>query len=103
MGQKGDKHTNEAQLTCDLLLEKISSIGGITSKKMFGGHGIFHEGKMFAMVNSKGVAFLKTDLEEPAEGSVKHSKMPYHSIPEDTFHSPKLMELANHAIAISKA
>ena len=61
MRQKGDIHTNEAQLTADLLLEKLSSLNGITSKKMFGGHGIFHNGKMFGMVDSKGNCALKAD------------------------------------------
>lgn len=86
MGQKGDKHSNEAQLTADLLLEKLSSLNGITSKKMFGGHGIFHNGKMFGIVDSKGKSFLRTNDEtKPSflkKGAEQHSKMPDHTIPE---------------------
>jgi len=54
MGVKGDKTSQDSVLAAELLVEKLISIGSITSKKMFGGHGIFHEGKMFAIVDSKG-------------------------------------------------
>ena len=46
MGEKGKKLSQESVISAELLLEKLSQIGGLTSKKMFGGHGIFHEGKM---------------------------------------------------------
>lgn len=78
MGQKGDKHTNEAALATKLLLEKLSTLNGLTSKKMFGGHGVFHEGKMFAMINSKAEVFMKADPEKIGLGdSERHGKMPY--------------------------
>ncbi|WP_436517586.1 TfoX/Sxy family protein [Ekhidna sp. To15] len=80
MGQTGDKHSNEAQLTAELFLEKLSLIQGVTSKKMFGGHGFFHEGQMFGMVDSKGKIALKAtgDLEQEylKKGSSKHGKCP---------------------------
>lgn len=107
MGQKGDKHTSEAQLSAELLLEKLSAIDGITSKKMFGGYGIFHEGKMFGIVDSKGNSFLKTDESNEVDfikkGSSKHGKMPYHSIPEEALQSIDLLVvLAEKSISISK-
>lgn len=106
MGQKGDKHTNEAQLSADLLAEKLSGIGGITSKKMFGGHGIFHDGKMFGIIDSKGIAFLRTnDNTKQAyleNGGSQHSKVPYHSIPEGILNTSKLIEWAEKSIEISK-
>ena len=107
MGQKGDKHTNEAQLSTDLLVEKLSTIKGISSKKMFGGHGIFHEGKMFGIVDSKGTIFFKTDESNQddylTKGSSKHGKMPYHSLPEDALKDQNaLMALAKASIEIAK-
>ena len=106
MGQKGDKHTNEAQLTADFLVEKLNSIEGLTSKKMFGGHGIFHAGKMFGIVDSKGQAYLKTNEETAPKfierGSVQHGKMPYHSIPQQFLNSDQLVGLAEESIKISK-
>ena len=104
MGQKGAKHTNEAQLSADLVIEKLSSIEGITTKKMFGGHGIFHEGKMFGMVDSKGNISLKVDEKLEKEylslGSVKHGKMPYYSVPADILDSEKFVHWAKKSIAI---
>lgn len=85
MGVKGDKMSGDSVLNTELLIEKISVLDGITSKKMFGGHGVFCDGKMFGMIDSKGVAFLKIndDLLPRFEqkGSERHSKMPYSSIP----------------------
>ncbi|MBT8264952.1 MAG: TfoX/Sxy family protein [Bacteroidia bacterium] len=107
MGQKGDKHTSESQKVSELLEEKLKAIQGITSKKMFGGHGIFHDGKMFAMINSKGQSFLKTDdaisSEFEALGGKQHGKMPYHSIPDPILSdNERLMEWVSRSIKISK-
>ncbi|MEM7297935.1 MAG: TfoX/Sxy family protein [Bacteroidota bacterium] len=106
MGQKGDKHTNETQLSADLLLEKLSSIRGITSKKMFGGHGIFHEGKMFGIVDSAGTFFFKTNdktkLKYESLGSQTHAKMPYHTVPDSIFNSQELTDWAKESISLSK-
>lgn len=107
MGEKGNKLNQESVLTAELLLERLSSIGGITSKKMFGGHGIFQEGKMFGIVDSKGQAYLKADDSNLADfesfGCDKHSRMPYFSIPEKIFNDPEtLVEWAKKSIDISK-
>ncbi|MEP1035196.1 TfoX/Sxy family protein [Ekhidna sp.] len=105
MGQKGDKHSNEAQLTAELFLEKLSLIQGVTSKKMFGGHGFFHEGQMFGMVDSKGKIALKAtgDLEQEylKIGSSKHGKMPYYSVPENIFQSDELIDWVKKSIALN--
>ncbi|MEQ6166859.1 MULTISPECIES: TfoX/Sxy family protein [unclassified Ekhidna] len=104
MGQKGAKHTNEAQLSADLVIEKLSPIEGITSKKMFGGHGIFQEGKMFGMVDSKGKISLKVDEALEKEylsiGGTKHGKMPYYSVPDDILNSEEFVHWAKKSIAI---
>lgn len=87
MGIKGDSLTQNAMLSAELLVEKLKSITGITAKKMFGGNGIFWEGKMFGIVDSKGQSFLKVnDSNQVAfeeKGSLKHGKMPYYAIPDD--------------------
>ncbi len=61
MGIKGDKLTQDSVSTAEELVNKLDCICGITSKRMFGGNGIFCEGKMFALVDSKGQCFLKVD------------------------------------------
>lgn len=86
MGTKGSKLSQASVQTAELLKGKLDVIGGIIIKKMFGGHGIFHDGKMFGIVDSKGHGYLKVtdlnkaDLEE--KGSQQHGKMPYFSIPD---------------------
>ena len=61
MGIKGDKNTEAANLTAMEMEEKLASIGKISTKRMFGGHGLFHDGKMFGMIDSKGQQYLKAD------------------------------------------
>lgn len=107
MGKKGDKHTSAAAETAALWEAKLDPIGGITTKKMFGGYGIFHEGKMFGMVNSKGEAFLKTNEEIQAKfeaaGSQRHAKMPYYTLPESVvINHEEWVEWAKESIRISK-
>ncbi|WP_425392671.1 TfoX/Sxy family protein [Ekhidna sp.] len=105
MGQKGDKHTNEAQLSAELIIKKLSEIGGITSKKMFGGHGIFHDEKMFGMIDSKGNPALKVDEELEKKyikmASTKHGKMPYYAVPNEIFNSDEFIDWAKKSIAIA--
>ena len=107
MGIKGDKLKRESVLSAELLLEKLSVIGGISIKKMFGGHGVFHDGKMFGIVDSKGNYFFKVDDSNESQyvknGAVKHGKMPYFSIPQEIFvNQDKLIVWAQKSIEISK-
>lgn len=97
MGIKGDKMTNDSILNAELLVEKLSSLGAVTSKKMIGGYGIFYEIKMFEMVVSKGIAFFKVDTilkaDFASQGSEAHAKMPYTSIPESIFNDLDLLQI----------
>jgi DNA transformation protein len=107
MGEKGKNQGQESALTAELLIEKLSQIVGLSSKKMFGGHGIFHGGKMFALVDPQGQGYLKTDDSNRTDfesfGSHKHKPMPYYSIPDEIFNDPeKLAEWAKKSIDISK-
>ncbi len=107
MGIKGDKLTQDATLAAEELVEKLSAIEGITSKKMFGGHGLFHADKMFGLMNSQGEAYLKVDQSNRADfeqaGGHQHGKMPYFSIPVDVRDDQDLLiEWANKSITISK-
>ena len=108
MGIKGDHQTGDAHLSAELFCERLNTIEGITSKKMFGGFGIFHEGKMFALVNSNGEVFLKSDETIQAKfentGSHSHGKMPYFSIPESVLNDAEtLVRWAQDSIDISKS
>ncbi len=104
MGEKGAKATAEGQLKADLFLEKLSPLGGVTSKKMFGGHGIFHDGSMFGIVDSKGVAFLKAKDEVKDQlielGGYQHSRMPYYSVSVEVMQSDSFIEIAKRSLDI---
>ena len=98
---------NPAAETTEAFIDKIQEIGEITSKKMFGGYGIFHSKKMFALVNAGGDLFLKANEEtrqkfEKAD-SHQHAKMPYYSVPPNIMKDPeKLVRWTKESIEISK-
>ena len=107
MGKKGDKLSKDSDLAVNLLIEKLESIKGLSNKRMFGGYGVFHEGRMFSIVDSSGQCYLKVDdssrsaFEE--KDSQKHSRMPYFSIPETIFNDPDLLVAwAKTSIELSK-
>ncbi|MFY0598439.1 MAG: TfoX/Sxy family protein [Cyclobacteriaceae bacterium] len=47
----------------------------------------FYNRKMFGLIDSKGVSFLKVDESNKSDyvekGSMQHSRMPYYSIPQE--------------------
>ncbi len=86
MGTKGEKLTNASTVSAEKLIDSLFPLGEISSRKMFGGHGVFIEDKMFALVDSNGIMFFKVDetnvkMYEEA-GSGKHGRMPYYQVPE---------------------
>lgn len=107
MGTKGAKQSSEAAGVAADFVERIGPLGDVTSKKMFGGHGIFESGKMFAIVDSAGDLFLKAGEANQdrfeAAGAEKHGRMPYWSIPADVLDDDAaLQEWTAAAIAASK-
>jgi len=74
---------------------------------MFGGHGIFHKGKMFGMVDSKKKSYLKANESNASNfenmGPIKHRRMPYYSVPKEIQDdSNQFITLAKKSIEISK-
>lgn len=107
MGNKGDKASYDGGLATEGLVSKLKVIGNISTRKMFGGHGIFHQGKMFGIVDSNGTVHLRTNdsscIKYEKNGGHKHGKMPYHSIPETVLNDMEmLIDWANESIKISK-
>lgn len=107
MGIKGSKIARESVINAEELMGKLEVIDGLSSKKMFGGHGLFHENKMFGLIDSKGVAFLKVEKgkveDYTAVGAHQHSRMPYYSITENVFNDLDLLiDWAKKAISASK-
>ena len=86
MGKKGAKLTEAVTKVCECLEQDLSSIGDISTRKMFGGYGIFNGKAIFALVTSEGRIFFKVaeanqrSYEEA--GAEKFGKMPYYSLPD---------------------
>ena len=107
MGLKGAKLTQSSQAFHDEIMTRLEALGRITSRKMFGGFGIYHEGVMFGLISGT-TMYCKVDEsllpDFEVAGSHRHDPMPYYSVPEevlsdlDTFHT-----WAGRAVAISKA
>jgi DNA transformation protein len=108
MGEKGAKNSRDAAETCERTVQDLTPLGEVSSRKMFGGYGIFENSAMFALVNSQGDLFLKADdtnrsrFEEA--GSSQHGKMPYFQVPPDVIaDSDNLREWASISIQIAHA
>lgn len=105
MGFKGDKQSNESDTSANFLMDRLKDIDGISSKKMFGGHGIFFQGKMFGIVDSQGSCYFKVNDFNSAVfeeyKSRQHGKMPYFLVPQEILdHTEKLIELAQKSFKI---
>ncbi|NND02577.1 MAG: TfoX/Sxy family protein [Acidimicrobiia bacterium] len=90
------------------LVDDFAHLGNVTTKKMFGGFGVFEDGVMFAIVDSAGAAFLRADESSSQvfedAGSERHSRMPYWLIPGAVLDDPKqLAEWAETARDVAKA
>lgn len=107
MGKKDKNLTDAASLAVEDFIRRVDSLGNVTSKKMFGGYGIFESGKMFALVNAAGFVFLKVGDANRAqfemEGSHAHGKMPYYRIPDGVMADEDRLHLwTKESIQLSK-
>ncbi len=87
MGKKGAKLTIAATAAAERLETILANLGEISSRKMFGGYGLYESGAMFALVSSEGEIFLKADDTNRDEfetaGSGKFGRMPYYGLPSE--------------------
>jgi len=90
------------------IVDKLSGIGDVSSRAMFGGYGIFNEGLMFALI-SDGVLYFKVDdsnremYEKAGSGKFQHG-ISYWEVPTEVFEdTAKLYEWANSSIGIAQA
>ena len=84
--------------------DQMEPVGGVTFRKMFGGVGIFKEGKMFGMLNSKGTLFMKVDatnIQDYQDRDMlpfshdknKTAKMPYYEVPLEIIEDRNLLKV----------
>lgn len=95
------------------ILDQFSGWGDVTARKMFGGAGLYRDGKMFGLI-ADDVAYLKVDDSSRQEfeeaGSTpfkpypdKPMTMPYFEIPPDILEDPELLtQWATRSLAIQK-
>ena len=83
----------------------MSPLGDISARPMFGGHGVFLGGRMFALI-ARDVLYLKADdanrSEFEAAGMKPYGKMPYYQAPATAMQNPgQLVALGGAAAAAS--
>ena len=95
------------------ILDQLSTWGNVTARRMFGGAGLFRDGKMFGLV-ADDVAYLKVDDSNREEfvraGSAafkpypeKPISMSFFEVPADVLEDPAaLVEWAKRSLAIQK-
>ena len=107
MGTKGVKRTAVAKEAAEAMADRLSSLGPVSPRGMFGGYGLFHEGVMFGLVNSEGTVHFRVgdDTRHHYEkaGAPSHGKMPYFAVPA-TVHARKasLLRWAKAAIDVAQ-
>ena len=88
-GCVGARLTGDATAAAAVAVERLSVLGDVTSKKMFGGYGVFIDAKMFALIDSSGALFFKCDETNEDRylevGAEKHGRMPYRAVPQDVW------------------
>ena len=97
----------------EYILDQFSAWGEVTARKMFGGAGLYRDGKMFGLV-ADNVAYLKVDETNKDKFLVagaspfkpypnKPTTMSYFEIPPDILENPEeLIEWAEESLSIQK-
>lgn len=92
----------------DDILDRLQPVGDVKPRAMFGGQGLFIDGKMFAKISPKNVLSLKGD--EAALGAYrewgmqKSGKMPYYEVTAEQMEDPDLfLEAVRLAVDASKS
>jgi DNA transformation protein len=92
LGAKGERSKAAGNEAAALLTSTLEPLG-VTSRAMFGGHGIFKDDVMFAIVDSERRLYLRADATTAqafdAAGSTQHARMPYWEVPEPILEDPE--------------
>ena len=91
----------------NFVLEKLSPIGDINSRAMFGGYGIFHEGLMFALISEDTLYFKVNETNRDRYKKAQSKPFPhgisYWEVPTDVLEeNAELHEWANISIEIAQ-
>ncbi len=107
MGKAGAQFSEAVGAAADELVERMAPLGLVSWKKMFGGAGVFVDGKMFALVDPEARVHLKAGASNQARfdgaGSTKHGRMPYFTVPADVLADDTvLLEWAGESAALAR-
>ena len=102
------QETSDTDAVAAGLLADLAPLGDLTSKRMFGGIGLFHEGTMFVLIDREGMPYFRADETSSAAfedaGSAKHRPMPYWEIPAAVRDSEdQLLAWARTAVEVAHA
>jgi len=91
----------------NFVMEKLSAVGDIKSRAMFGGYGIFHEGLMFALISEDTLYFKvnesNRDMYQRAQSKPFPHGISYWEVPTEVLEdNTKLHEWAGISIAIAQ-
>jgi DNA transformation protein len=99
----------------DYIVDQLSMLGSVTVRRMFGGAGLYCNGRMFGVV-ADDVAYLKVDDSNrddfvkagsspfnPYSDKVKTTVMSYYEIPADVLENPTVLaEWAQRSLDIAR-
>jgi DNA transformation protein and related proteins len=86
----------------DFVLESLQSLRGVSARRMFGGHGIYKDGVMFALI-AYDQLYLKVDDRNRPDfeaaglepftytGKGRPIRMSYHEAPSEGFDDPEIL------------
>ncbi len=108
MGEKGARQTPAGAAMAERLRDDFAELGNVTTRKMFGGHGVFESDVMFALIDSTGTPFLRADdatsPEFEAAGAHRHGRMPYWTIPASVLRDERaLVAWADRSLSVARA
>ena len=100
-----------------IMYDRLSHIPNITSKRMFGGYGIYQDGIIFAIITSEKELYFKADISLEARFKTHDSRpfvytghknrkpttMPYWLLPEEILEDKeKIIEWVHASVETSK-
>ncbi len=92
MASKGSRQKTAGIEAAAQLEQQLASLG-VSARAMFGGHGLFKDEVMFAIVDSEGRLYLRADgstaMALEAAGSTQHMRMPYWEVPDPVREDPE--------------
>lgn len=86
----------------DFVVESLVPLGGVSARRMFGGHGVFKDGLMFALIADDRLYFKVDDHDRPAYQAAgldpftylergKPMALSYHEAPPEGFDDGDVM------------